>query len=187
MTEPTIPPGYGYPVLPRPAVAVGGAPLAEAWERLAAYIVDVTILFGVMMIPISITLFFLIPRFTAAMSFLPGETPDFTAIYLLDGTLLAVLLPIQALLVYLYNVTYMHKTGQTIGKRALKIKVVRMADGAALDLPTARKRWVIQFLGSFVPGGFSYANILWLLWDQPYRQCLHDKGAETVVVKVANR
>jgi hypothetical protein len=25
---------------------------------------------------------------------------------------------------------------------------------------------------------------LWCLWDKPYRQCLHDKPAKTVVVKV---
>ena len=31
---------------------------------------------------------------------------------------------------------------------------------------------------------FSWIDGLWQLWDQPYRQCLHDKWAGTVVVKV---
>jgi uncharacterized RDD family membrane protein YckC len=30
---------------------------------------------------------------------------------------------------------------------------------------------------------FWLLNVLWCTWDQPYRQCLHDKAAKTVVVR----
>ncbi|MFK4273751.1 RDD family protein, partial [Streptomyces milbemycinicus] len=29
---------------------------------------------------------------------------------------------------------------------------------------------------------FWLINVLWCTWDRPYRQCLHDKAAKTVVV-----
>ena len=31
---------------------------------------------------------------------------------------------------------------------------------------------------------FSYLDGLWQLWDKPFLQTLHDKAAQTVVVKV---
>ena len=38
--------------------------------------------------------------------------------------------------------------------------------------------------GGLIPF-FSYVDGLWQLWDKPYLQTLHDKFAQTVVVKVA--
>ena len=57
------------------------------------------------------------------------------------------------------------------------------------DVPLDRGRmWLAFFalvmfvVGAFVPF-FNLIDVLWLLWDKPYRQCLHDKFAKTVVVK----
>jgi hypothetical protein len=37
-------------------------------------------------------------------------------------------------------------------------------------------------VAGFVPG-LQLIDGLWQLWDQPYRQCLHDKWPGTIVVK----
>lgn len=184
---PPPPPGYPpqfhrYPLPPPPPVRVGGAPLAEAWERLVAYLIDSAVVFGVMLVPIVATLAILLPKILDAFRVEPGQFPDFGTLYLAEGIFLAVALPLQIVVGYCYHVIYMHRTGQTLGKRIMKIRVTR-TDGAVFDRRSARRRWAIQYLGTFLPG-FNYADILWLLWDQPYRQCLHDKGAYTVVVKV---
>ena len=67
--------------------------------------------------------------------------------------------------------------GQTIGKRAMGIKVVR-ADGKALDYAEA----VVRYLGyiiSAIPFGLGF---LWVIWDKK-KQGWHDKIAKTLVVK----
>ncbi len=40
----------------------------------------------------------------------------------------------------------------------------------------------IPWLNSVVPF-FYLLDLLWQLWDQPYRQCLHDKITNTIVVR----
>lgn len=88
--------------------------------------------------------------------------------------------------------------GQTPGKRATRVRVVR-ADGHAFTLGLAFKREVlvktlpIVLLGgiavAFAPGlsllvlMLFAANYLWPLWD-PQRRALHDMVAGTRVVKV---
>lgn len=75
---------------------------------------------------------------------------------------------------------------QTIGKKAMKLRVVSLEHGgrpgdnqlwaraAVYGLPQA-----VYCLGDL----FALLNTLWLLWDKPNQQCLHDKAAKTVVVK----
>jgi len=76
--------------------------------------------------------------------------------------------------------------GQTLGKIALGIRVARLADGSV----PGRAGWVRAAVYA-LPGVLVAAVVgplLWLLdslwcsWDRPYRQCLHDKAARTVVV-----
>ncbi|MFV2099559.1 hypothetical protein [Micromonospora sp. LOL_024] len=63
--------------------------------------------------------------------------------------------------------------------------VVPLDATRTLDRRTAGKRYLVQFVGgSLVPGG-SHVDGLWQLWDKPWQQCLHDKFAGTVVVKVS--
>ena len=79
----------------------------------------------------------------------------------------------------------MHRSGQTLGKRIMKIRVVPLDPAGSLTRGMAAKRYLVQFpAGMFVPF-FSYLDGLWQLWDKPYQQSLHDKFARTVVVKVS--
>lgn len=73
--------------------------------------------------------------------------------------------------------------GQTVGKMAVKIKVVRAADGGPIGYGEAFLRWLIGTVIGVVPFG-TFADLLWPLWDK-HMQTLHDKVATTIVVPAA--
>jgi uncharacterized RDD family membrane protein YckC len=178
-------PGYGYPPAGfRPAaqpVAPGGAPLAEFWQRLVAYIVD-SVVFGVAMtVPMLLIAALLFTPYFSSLE--PGRIDPVT-IALLEFGLFALIVPLYIVASYVYFVRMCHKSGQTVGKRVMKIRIVRASDGGPIDLRASRRRWIVQHVSAFFAFYFSYADGLWQLWDQPHRQCLHDKCAETVVVQV---
>ena len=72
-------------------------------------------------------------------------------------------------------------SGQTVGKRAMKIRVVKMADGGPLGYGGAFIRYLGRIV-STIPCGLGY---LWMLWD-PEKQTWHDKFASAVVVPVSD-
>ena len=89
---------------------------------------------------------------------------------------------------YLYHVEYLLRSGgQTLGKKALKLRVVPLDPNAVLNRSMAGKRYLAEFVGGMVIPVFSYVDGLWQLWDKPFRQTLHDKFAQTVVIKVTGR
>lgn len=67
--------------------------------------------------------------------------------------------------------------GQTVGKKALDIRVVRMSDGGPLGWGTSLLRHLCSYL-SAIPLLLGY---FWMLWDDE-KQTWHDKLSETVVV-----
>ncbi|MGC9668153.1 RDD family protein [Planosporangium sp. 12N6] len=173
------PGGFRYPV----PVAPGGAPLAEPWQRLVAYLLDSLILGAVLLIPMLLVFAGLFVPFFSAID--ANSAPLNPArLFLLEVLALAIIVPLQIVASYVYYVRMHHRSGQTVGKRVMKIRVVRTVDGDRIDLRAARRRWLVQHVSGIVASYFNLADSLWLLWDQPYRQCLHDKAAETVVVKV---
>jgi uncharacterized RDD family membrane protein YckC len=89
------------------------------------------------------------------------------------------------LLTYVYYVEMMFRSGQTLGKRAMKLRVVPLDPAARLTRPVAVRRWLVQFPAGMLVPFFNYLDGLWQLWDKPYQQCLHDKFARTAVVKVS--
>ena len=98
------------------------------------------------------------------------------------GLYLAILV-IMLGLSYVYCVEMMFRSGQTLGKKALRLRVVPLDPRATLTRGAAAKRYSVAILaGSFIPL-LPLVDGLWQLWDKPYRQCLHDKAAGTVVVK----
>ena len=53
----------------------------------------------------------------------------------------------------------------------------------ALSRTMLAKRFLISDVAALFVPFLNWLDGLWQLWDQPYRQCLHDKFAQTVVVK----
>ena len=70
--------------------------------------------------------------------------------------------------------------GQTIGKRAMKIRVIDFGNGQPLDFGKAAVRAGMRYVSGLVCG----IGFLWALWDKE-KQTWHDKVAGTVVVPVA--
>ncbi|MEU0845969.1 RDD family protein [Streptomyces sp. NPDC005962] len=108
-----------------------------------------------------------------------GET---VTVYLLDGTTsgyLAIVLGVLLLGGVLLEALPVSLWGRTLGK---KLCGVRVLDIEGHDTPTfgaALRRWLVYgVLGVLVVG---VVNVLWCLFDRPWRQCWHDKAARTFV------
>lgn len=82
-----------------------------------------------------------------------------------------------------WNLIWLHRYGQTPGKRMVSVKIVR-SNGERASLPR------LVFLRWFVPGLFSafpylgylfaFVNVLFIFRDD--RRCIHDHLADTIVV-----
>lgn len=80
----------------------------------------------------------------------------------------------------LYYVILIGKKGQTFGKMALGIKVVKVDTNQVPGIGGAVIREVVgKFLSAIILG----IGYLWMIWD-PKKQALHDKIASTVVIRV---
>ena len=164
-------------------------PLADFGTRLVAYIIDVALVSAVAFV-LAIPGFVVVIRrlpdpndYAYSSDYTPGEFfADFFVPFLLLELGLVVLILV---LYYLYDVEYMHRSGQTLGKRVMKIRVVPIDPSRGLTRGMAAKRYLVQYVGGCVVPFFSYLDGLWQLWDKPYQQTLHDKAAQTVVVKVS--
>ncbi|WP_249999628.1 RDD family protein [Actinoplanes sp. M2I2] len=193
----TQPPGYGpppgYPAAPAylppppPPVPVSpaGVPLADFAQRLLAYMIDGALLSAVgfaVALPVFVVVFLRLPDVD------PYATEPFGD---LDGFFLPLLLAeaglflLLLLIYYLYVVEFMHRTGQTLGKKAMKIRVVPLDPGRTLTRGMAARRYLVEYVGGLLVPFFSFVDGLWQLRDKPYQQTLHDKVARTVVVKVS--
>ncbi|MFE3500329.1 RDD family protein [Kitasatospora sp. NPDC059160] len=87
--------------------------------------------------------------------------------------------------VYLvYEALMLSRDGQTLGKKAMKIRVAMLIDG---NSPTQSAAWTRAAV-YILPAVLCCAAVWWVIdglfgvFDKPYRQCLHDKAAKTVVV-----
>ncbi|MEU7646590.1 RDD family protein [Streptomyces huasconensis] len=93
---------------------------------------------------------------------------------------------LAAVLYIAYDTVMISKTGQTLGKKLLGLRVANLEDGATPAMQTALTRAAVLWL----PFAFCCACVWtaicggWSFFDKPYRQGLHDKAAKTVVVSV---
>lgn len=85
------------------------------------------------------------------------------------------------LLGILYYTYFEGSTGQTLGKRALGIRVISLEGGGSIGYGRAFIRYVGRIV-STIPLLLGY---LWMLWDRE-KQTWHDKFAGSVVVPAAD-
>lgn len=165
---------------------MGGPPLADAGKRFLARLLDgviVTIISLVFTIPIYIAMFNNM-REQMEQSLAAGTpaTPSPFANFGLQFALGAAWYVVY----FLYDwLMHSFAGGQTVGKKAVKTRVVRL-DGAPLSAGGVAARSavfalppIIYCLGSI----FWLVNVLSLLWNKPYQQCYHDKAAKTIVIQ----
>ncbi|PWR14143.1 RDD family protein [Micromonospora acroterricola] len=167
----------------------GGQPLASFADRLLAVLIDgaVFMVLG-MVLAVPAVIVFLVVVLPDLVRVAPDGTaiePDFLHDLLLPFLWIELAIVVISLVIgYVYYVEMMFKTGQTFGKRSMKLRVVPLDPARTLDRRAAAKRYLGQQGVSLVPG-LGYLDGLWQLWDKPWQQCLHDKFAGTVVVKVS--
>jgi uncharacterized RDD family membrane protein YckC len=111
-----------------------------------------------------------------------GDTED--ARRLAQSLALAIGVPVGLLYAPLLMMRRGERNGQTLGKQALRIRVVREG-GEPVTLGNGLLREAIgrQLLVAFTYGLYALIDYLWPTWDRA-RQCLHDKVAQTRVVRV---
>ncbi len=91
---------------------------------------------------------------------------------------------IAAVLYIAYDTYMTSKTGQTLGKKWLGLRVANLDNGATPSVQTS----LIRALVLWIPFAFCCACVWtiiaggWSFFDRPYKQGLHDKAAKTVVV-----
>ncbi|MFH8636808.1 RDD family protein [Streptomyces goshikiensis] len=163
---------YGYPQQPMPPMpgmpgmpGMGLPPLAHWGQRVGAYLLDLLIMVGPM---------YLVMFITGASSSGSGSSDASAGLSILS--LITLLYAIGMGFFQLYKEG---STGQTIGKKALGISVLREADGRTLGFGFAFVRKLAHFLDSIA----CYLGFLWPLWDQK-KQTFADKVCNTVVIKV---
>jgi uncharacterized RDD family membrane protein YckC len=91
---------------------------------------------------------------------------------------------VAAVLYIAYDTLLTARTGQTLGKKLLKMRVANLDNGATPSVQSA----LVRALVLWFPFAFCCACIWtaisggWSFFDKPYKQGLHDKPAKTVVV-----
>jgi uncharacterized RDD family membrane protein YckC len=161
------------PSAPRSTAPNGGPvsyELASWGVRAAAFAID-------MIFPLAIGIGIGIGVYLAE-----GEGDD--ARRLAETLVLAIGVPFSLLYAPLLLIRRGRRNGQTLGKQAMRIRVVRER-GEQVTFGNALLREVIgrQLLVAFTYGLYAVVDYLWPTWDRA-RQCLHDKVAQTRVVRV---
>lgn len=149
--------------------------LASSGSRFLARLVDYVII-------VAVTLILGIPMIVSFFNDLQGSLAAGGSS---DGDLNLSRIFIPLYFVYDW-VLHSFWNGQTVGKRAAGIRVVSQQTGAPPNAGHQAIRSAIFALPPIVPlflgSIFWLINVLWQLWDKPFKQCLHDKPAQTVVV-----
>ena len=181
------PHAYGYQVQARPH----GQPLAGLGRRLVARLIDIV---AVLILNVLVNGWLAYqwwlevePIFRATMAD-PFATPQPASAR--SSYLILTMLVVATALWFAYEVPALANSGQTLGKRLLRVKVVKLENTEALGFGRAFRRWArlgmwtplwscygLGFLAQLVDAGS-------VLFDQQLRQALHDKSAATVVVAV---
>jgi len=105
-------------------------------------------------------------------------------------SLVVVIFVIGVALWFAYEVPALANNGQTLGKRLVGIRVLRLDVDGPLGFGRAWRRWNPLGLSTFMwlcyLFGFilQFVDCLFVLIDHPLHQALHDKAAATVVVHV---
>lgn len=152
----------------------GTVELASPGARLGARILDVVIVGLALIIPAALGV---------GTALGGGSNSDDASAFAVGALVVSVLL--AAAIGLLYEVTMIATRGQTLGKMATSIKVVRADNGLVPGWGKSIGRWILPALLPIIPlVGWILSLLVYisLLWDRA-RQGWHDKAAGTLVVK----
>jgi uncharacterized RDD family membrane protein YckC len=188
-----MPPGMRAGMYPPIQARPHGFALAGLGPRLLARLIDIL---AVLLLNIVINGWFayqwareFVPMYRATIDEMAngGSAWDVQASGRMDGLLWAMLI-IATLLWLAYEAPAIGSSGQTLGKRLMRIKVVAVEDTKPLGFGRAFGRWARLGLWTPAWGCAGIGFVLQLIdcvspvFDQQLRQAFHDKTARTVVV-----
>lgn len=161
------------------ATGASGVVLASRAARLGAFVLDTAIPLAMIGVPLFLS--GLVPAIEAVAS---GELPDVDETMAVGAMVAMILLLAWTVL----TTVFVYRNSQTVGKKLLGIKVVR-SDGSRAGIN--RLTWlrnVVNALPSFIPVvGLVVGPLYWVV-DSLFifgrtRQCLHDRIADTIVIR----
>jgi len=186
--QPAPPPGYPQPGYPQPGygqMPPGYQAYQQGYGGPAAY-AGFGARLGSLVIDGLISALFAVPAIIAIFAG-PTKIDDCTidgrdrlcevptgASWALFAGLLAV-----GVIAYLVIYCRMLGKGQSIGMKAVNIRIVRAADGQPIGAGRALGRWLFAY---FISGNVCLLGFLWSLWDGK-KQTWHDKVVGSIVVK----
>ncbi|MFD2766622.1 RDD family protein [Micromonospora eburnea] len=194
------PPGWPYPTWPgrQPLPRPHGLPLASYGARLVARLIDIGLVLLLNVVVNSWFVWRLLGEFAAPWHeyMRRVNTGDFRNPEPLPpageqfGGLLITVLLIATALWFAYEVPSMAARGQTFGKRLVGIRALPVEADAPLGFGRATRRWSTLGLPTLLWCCcglgllLQFVDAVSALFDQPLRQALHDKRAQTVVVQL---
>jgi uncharacterized RDD family membrane protein YckC len=181
---------YASQAVPRPH----GYALAPVPRRLAARAVDILV---VLALNVLVNGWFAYQWWLDAWPYLLEvvrrsqsglSTSDIPQPQRAGGLQIAIML-IAVALWFAYEVPALANTGQTLGKRLLGLKVLRIEEDAPPGMGRAIRRWnplaLPTLLWTCGVGFFlQFLDCLFVVIDRPLHQAFHDKSAATVVVQI---
>jgi uncharacterized RDD family membrane protein YckC len=177
-----------------PAALAHGLPVAPMWARFIARLIDILVVLG---LNIVVNGWFayqywkeIYPEMAAAFhaTMANQKVEPLTASSRLSY-LEIVIIVLAAALWFAYEVPSIAGSGQTLGKRVMRVKVMRQESTEPVGFGRAIRRWNplgLPTLMWYCGIGFLFqiADGLSPLFDWPLRRALHDRSAGTVVVRV---
>ncbi|MEA2828116.1 MAG: hypothetical protein QOG43_2555 [Actinomycetota bacterium] len=136
-----------------------GPPLASWGQRLGAYLVDGLIGGGIVVVGV-------------ILGAVLGTVSDALGVFFVVVGILA------GLGFVVWNLIQQGQTGQTVGKKMLDIRLVRLDGQTPPGIGLSFGRYLLHV---FIDSAICYLGFLWPLWDQK-RQTFADKIVNTVVV-----
>ncbi|MFF4159668.1 RDD family protein [Streptomyces sp. NPDC001678] len=110
------------------------------------------------------------------------QTGRTVTVWLLDGTTgtyLAIVLGVLLVAGLLYEALPTAKWGRTLGKKVFGVRVLDIESHDTASTGAAVRRWLVY--GGLGVVAVGLLNVVWCLFDRPWRQCWHDKVARTFV------
>lgn len=193
-----LPPGVPYRIRLPDLMTPHGYPLAPLWARFLARLVDVSL---VLVLNVIVNGWFvyqwwrdwypiLVDAFNRSLAGKPA--PTITAPER-SSALQVVIILLAAALWFAYEVPATANSGQTLGKRLLRIRVVRLESAEPLGFGRAIRRWNPLGLPTLFWTCFGVGFLIQLIvsisptLDWPLHRGLHDKWAGTLVVRLGER
>ncbi|MFJ7587945.1 RDD family protein [Streptomyces sp. NPDC097617] len=169
--------GYGMP-----DPLAGMPPLADFGKRLLARIIDVLII----AIPLAlIQLAFGTNRYR----FDTDQGEDISEVVTKSYSGSGLVMTLISIVAYVgYDWWFTKKNGQTVGKKAMGLRVAMLNDGSVPNSNASLTRAAVLWLPTLICCAclWPIALVVSILVDKPYKQGLHDKVAKTVVVRATS-